>query len=182
MPSWVNPPNLLTLLRLVLIPFIVQAILAGWYQFALAVFALAAATDVLDGAAARHLGSTTQVGAYFDPIADKCLLSSVFLALAAARIVPWWVAAVVLGRDLYILLGALAVRISSGVKQFPPSLWGKASTFVQILTVGVWMARDAFPNPAFDAAALALIWPCVVFTVWSGLHYTWRGVQFARTH
>jgi cardiolipin synthase len=182
MPSWVNPPNLLTLLRMLLIPFIVQAILAGRHEFALMVFAVAAATDVLDGAAARHLGLTTAAGAYFDPIADKCLLSSVFLALAAARIFPWWLAAIVLGRDLYILLGALTVRVSIGVKQFPPSLWGKTSTFVQILTVGVWMARDAFPNPAFNAAALAMIWPCVAATVWSGLHYTWRGVQFARTH
>jgi cardiolipin synthase (CMP-forming) len=182
MPSWANLPNLLTLLRLVLIPFIVQAVLAGRHEFALAVFAVAAATDVLDGAAARHLGLTTQAGAYLDPIADKCLLSGVFLALAVARIVPWWLAAIVLGRDLYILLGALTVRISTGVKQFPPSLWGKASTFVQILTVGVWMARDAFPNHAFSTTASVLIWPCVAVTVWSGLHYTWRGMQFARTH
>jgi len=182
MPSWVNLPNLLTLLRMMLIPFIIQAILVGAHEFALAVFAIAAATDVLDGAAARRLGLTTQAGAYFDPIADKCLLSSVFLALAAARIVPWWLAAIVLGRDLYILLGALAVRVSTGVKQFPPSFWGKASTFVQILTVGVWMARDAFPSPSLNSAASALIWACVAATVWSGLHYTWRGVQFARTH
>ena len=93
MPSWVNPPNLLTLLRVILIPFIVSAILAGKHEFALVVFAVAAATDVLDGAAARQFGLTTQAGAYFDPIADKCLLSSVFLALAVARIVPWWLAA-----------------------------------------------------------------------------------------
>ena len=182
MPSWVNPPNLLTLLRMILIPFIVQAILAGKHEFALVVFAVAAATDVLDGAAARQFGLTTQAGAYFDPIADKCLLSSVFLALAAARIMPWWLAAIVIGRDLYILLGALTVRFSTGVKQFPPSLWGKASTFVQILTVGVWMARDAFPSPAFNTAAATLIWACVAATLWSGLHYTWRGVQFARMH
>jgi cardiolipin synthase (CMP-forming) len=182
MPSWANPPNLLTLLRLVLIPFIVQAILAGRNEFALALFAVAAATDVLDGAAARYLGLTTPAGAYFDPIADKCLLSGAFLALAAARIVPWWLTAVVLGRDLYILLGALTVRVSTGVKQFPPSLWGKASTFVQILTVAVWMARDAFPNPALNTAASALVWLCVAATVWSGLHYTWRGVQFAKAH
>ncbi len=182
MPSWVNLPNLLTLLRLILIPFILQAVLAGRHEFALILFAVAASTDVLDGAAARRLGLTTESGAYFDPIADKCLLSGVFLALAVARIVPWWLAAVVLGRDLYILFGAVAVRVSTGVKQFPPSLWGKVSTFVQILTVGVWMARDAFPNPAFNSAASALIWACVAVTVWSGLHYTWRGVQFARTH
>src|SRR5580700_10149623 len=121
MPSWVNPPNLLTLLRMLLIPFIVQAILAGRHEFALMVFAVAAATDVLDGAAARHLGLTTLAGAYFDPIADKCLLSAVFLALAAARIIPRWLAPLVLWRDPSILLWALTVRVSTGVKQFPPS-------------------------------------------------------------
>src|SRR5580658_8133768 len=155
MPSWANLPNLITLFRLVLIPFIVQAILAGRHEFALAIFAVAAATDVLDGAAARHLGLTTQAGAYLDPIADKCLLSGVFVALAAARIVPWWLAAIVIGRDLYILLGALAVRAAAGVKDFPPSIWGKTSTFVQIVTVTIWIARDAFPAPALNAAALA---------------------------
>jgi cardiolipin synthase len=182
MPSWANLPNLFTFLRLVLVPFTVQAILAARHELALALFALAAATDVLDGAAARHLGMATQAGAYFDPIADKCLLSGVFVALAAARIVPWWVAAIVIGRDLYILLGALTVRIFTGIKDFPPSIWGKTSTFVQILTVVVWIARDAFPMPAFNAAASATIWPCVAATVWSGLHYTWRGVEFARAH
>jgi len=182
MASWINLPNLITLLRLVLVPFIVQAVLAGRHELALALFAGAAATDVLDGAAARHLALSTQTGAYFDPIADKCLLSGVFLALAAAHIIPWWLAGVVIGRDVYILLGSLLIMGAIGVKKFPPSAWGKASTFVQILTVVVWMACDAFPSPALNIAASAMIWPCAAATVWSGLHYTWRGVQFARAH
>jgi cardiolipin synthase (CMP-forming) len=182
MPSWFNLPNLFTFLRLVLVPFIVQAVLGGRHELALALFAIAAATDLLDGAAARHLGLITQAGAYFDPIADKCLLSGVFVALAAAHIVPWWLTAIVIGRDLYILLGALAVRAATGIKDFPPSIWGKTSTFVQILTVAIWIARDAFPAPALNAAALAMIWPCAAAAIWSGLHYTWRGLQFARAH
>jgi cardiolipin synthase len=182
MPLWVNLPNLFTFLRLVLLPFIVQAILTGRHELALGLFALAAATDVLDGAAARHLGLATPAGAYFDPIADKCLLSGVFVALAAAQIVPWWVTAIVIGRDFYILAGALTVRVYTGIKDFPPSVWGKASTFFQVLAVVIWLGRDAFPGPAFNAAASAAIWPCVAATVWSGLHYTWRGIQFARAH
>jgi cardiolipin synthase (CMP-forming) len=182
MPSWANLPNLFTFLRLVLVPFIVQAVLTGRHELALALFAIAAATDVLDGAIARHLRLSTQIGAYFDPIADKFLLSGVFLALAAARIVPWWLTAIVIGRDLYILLGALTLKLTIGAKDFPPSIWGKASTFVQISTVGIWIGRDAFPGPAIDAAAAAVIWPCAAATVWSGVHYTWRGWQFVRAH
>jgi cardiolipin synthase len=182
MPLWVNLPNLFTFLRIILVPFIVRAILAGRHELALALFAIAAATDVLDGAAARHLHLSTQTGAYFDPIADKFLLSCVFVALAVAHILPLWLTGMVIGRDLYILLGALAIRLAIGVKSFPPSVWGKVSTFVQILTVVIWIARDAFPGPVSNAAAAAVIWPCVAATLWSGLHYTWRGIQFSRAH
>jgi cardiolipin synthase (CMP-forming) len=181
-PGTLNLANLLTCLRLVLVPFIVEAILLSRHELALALFAVAAATDVLDGAAARRLGLTSQTGAYFDPIADKFLLSGVFVALALAAIVPWWLTVIVIGRDLYILMGAVIVRLSTGIKNFPPSLWGKASTFIQILTVVVWIARDAFPLPALKFAASAMIWPCVAATLASGLHYTWRSIQFARHH
>ena len=99
MPSWLNLPNLFTLLRLLLVPWIIMAILGGHPVLALALFAGAASTDILDGAAARHLGSSTQAGAYFDPIADKCLLSGVYLALAAAHIMPWWFVILVFARD-----------------------------------------------------------------------------------
>ncbi|HLK62679.1 MAG TPA: CDP-alcohol phosphatidyltransferase family protein [Bryobacteraceae bacterium] len=182
MPRWCNLPNLLTLSRLLLVPFVIQSILAGHHFRALALFAAAAVTDVMDGAAARRWGNTTPVGAYLDPIADKCLLSGVFLALAFARIIPWWVVAVVLGRDLYILLAVGGFLLLSPVRKFPPSVWGKISTFVQILTVVIWMARDVLEVPVMGLLSSVILWPCLAFTVWSGLHYTWRGVQLARAH
>ena len=88
MPKWLNLPNLFTLLRVVLTPFVIKEILDGRHMLALELFAIAAFTDILDGAAARRFGVVTPTGAYLDPIADKCLLSGVFLALAVARIVP----------------------------------------------------------------------------------------------
>ena len=124
--------------------------------------------------------ASTAAGAYFDPIADKCLMSGVFLALAAAGMCPWWVVAVVLGRDLYIVLGAGILMAFTTIRKFPPSVWGKASTFVQILTVTCWLTRDAFPAPALRAIGAGVLWPCVAATVWSGLHYTWRGIRMAR--
>src|SRR4051795_5272547 len=133
MPRWLNLPNFFTLLRVVLTPFVIQAIISGRHMVALELFAIAAFTDILDGAAARRLQLTTRTGAYFDPIADKLLLSGVFLALAAARIVPWWLVAIIFGRDLLILSGVGAVLLFTSVRGFPPSVWGKASTFVQIL-------------------------------------------------
>jgi cardiolipin synthase len=180
MPRWINVPNFFTLLRLLLVPFIVRAILERSHLLALELFAIAALTDILDGASARRLGLSTQTGAYFDPIADKCLLSGVFLALAFAHTVPWWFVALIFGRDLYILFGSVSVMLFTPVRKFPPTVWGKISTFIQILTAVVWMARNALELRVLDAVCPAILWMCVCSTAWSGLHYTWRGVQLAR--
>ncbi len=182
MPRWVNIPNLFTLLRLLLAPVVIQAILDGRHVAALAVFAAAAATDVLDGAVARHFHMSTPAGAYLDPIADKCLLSGVFLALAAAGIVPWWLVGIIFGRDICIVLGVATVLLLTSVRRFPPSMWGKASTFAQIVTAVAWMARDAIQIQALDAFARFMLWPCAALTLLSGMHYTWRGVRMARAH
>jgi cardiolipin synthase len=180
MPRWLNVPNSFTLLRLALAPVVIRAILDGRHFAALAIFAIAAVTDILDGASARHFGIATTAGAVLDPIADKCLLSGVFLGLGLAGSMPWWLVGIVFGRDLYILLAAAAALLFTRIRKFPPSVWGKASTFVQIATVVLWMGRDLLPLPAFDTLAAAMPWPCAAFTVWSGIHYTWRGVHVIR--
>ena len=182
MPTWINLANTLTLVRLLLIPFVVQAILAPRPVLALALFVCAAVTDVLDGAAARRLSMTTPSGAYLDPIADKALMSTVFVALALQGSLPWWLVWIVLGRDLYILLSVGIFLMVSSVRKFPPSIWGKLSTFVQIFTVGTWMTRNATGISSLDPLATAMIWICAACTVWSGVHYSWRGVQLARAH
>jgi cardiolipin synthase (CMP-forming) len=182
MPRWLNLANLVTLSRLVLTPFIIRAIFAGAHARAFGLFLLAALTDAIDGWLARAIGLTTQTGAYLDPIADKCLMSGVFLALNAAGVVPWWFVAIVLGRDLYILLAVAAMMALTKVRKFPPSRWGKLATFVQIATVLVWMTRNVYPGPSADALAGAMLWICAVSTAWSGLHYTLRGIRMLRTH
>jgi len=100
-----NLPNLFTLLRVLLTPWVAWAIFAHRPVLALSLFAIAAFTDYLDGATARRLHLITASGAVFDPLADKCLLSGIFLALAAAHILPWWLVGLVFGRDVYILAG-----------------------------------------------------------------------------
>jgi cardiolipin synthase len=182
MPRWLNFPNSLTLLRLLLVPFIICAILAAQYRLALALFLLAAFSDIADGAAARRWGQATPAGAYLDPIADKCLMSGVYLALAAARLVPWWFVALVLGRDLYILIGASLVMRFTTVRAFPPSIWGKASTLVQVSTAVIWMTREAAPTPWLCSLASAMLWPTAAITLWSGLHYTWKALLTIRQH
>jgi cardiolipin synthase len=182
MPAWLNLPNLFTLSRLVLTPFVITAILDGRHGMALALFAIAGFTDFLDGYAARRMKLATQAGAYFDPIADKCLLSGVFLALAVAKIVPGWAVAIILGRDLAILAGSCIVLLLTTVRGLPPSIWGKWSTFIQILTAVTWMARNAAPGPVLDSLSVLMLWPCLGLTIYSGLDYAWRGIRISRAH
>jgi len=181
MRRWLNLANLFTLTRLILVPYIVRAILEGSHASALALFLLAAITDGVDGALARGYGQATQAGAYLDPIADKCLLSGIFLALGAIGSVPWWFVAIVLGRDIYILLAVLAVIGLTRIRKFPPSRWGKIATFVQIALAVTLMTKNIWPSPVLQVLSSVMLWVCVGFTVWSALHYTLRGAQTLRT-
>ena len=180
MPRWFNLANLFTLFRLILVPYVIGAILDGRHTRALELFFVAAVTDVIDGALARTFRQATQVGAYLDPIADKCLLSGIFLALGATGSVPWWFVAVVLGRDIYILLAVVAVMALTRMRKFPPSLWGKISTFVQISAAVTYMVENIWPAAALHAISSAMLWVCAGFTIWSGIHYTLRGAQTLR--
>lgn len=182
MPRWLTLANLFTLARLAATPFIIRDILDGRHTRALVLFFLAAWTDAIDGWLARIMGTATESGAYLDPIADKCLMSGIFLALSAAGFVPAWFVGIILGRDLYLLLAAAAIMSLTKVRKFPPSRWGKLSTFVQIATAITWMTRNAWQIQALDTLAAAMLWVCAAFTVWSGFHYTLRGVRMLRAH
>jgi cardiolipin synthase len=181
MRTWLTLPNFITLARLALAPVIVWAILTHRAFDALALFAVAAATDSIDGYLARQFGAASAAGAFLDPIADKSLMTGVYLALAWEGSIPWWLVGVILGRDLLILsASAVALRFTK-LRAFPPSVWGKASTFFQILTAVAFLGRNAFPSAFLSALAAALIWPAVALTVWSGIHYGWRGVRLLRS-
>ena len=170
--------NFVTLLRLILAPFVAADILHGNYGRAIILFFIAGLTDVLDGLLARRLGAGSRVGAYFDPIADKILLSVIYVALGLAHAIPWWMVAVVFGRDILILGMAAYGLLFTSVRKFPPSVWGKLSTFFQISAALVVMGdRDGIPAPVSLA-----VWLMVAATVWSGVHYAWRGVVLLRAN
>jgi cardiolipin synthase (CMP-forming) len=179
-PGWFNLPNSLTLLRVVLTAPVVCAIAARRGTLALGLFIAAGITDLLDGAAARRFGSATPVGAYLDPIADKLLLSSVFVALTWAGTIPGWFLALVLARDVLILAGALTILATTGLRKFPPSRLGKLSTFFQIGCAVMHMVRNAWPGPATDWLAGVSLWCSTGFTAASGVDYLLRGIRMVR--
>jgi cardiolipin synthase len=173
----VTLPNLFTLARLVLTPFVVLAILSAHYGRAIILCFIAGFSDVIDGYLARRLGESTAAGAYFDPVADKILLSAIYIALGVVGAIPWWMVALVFARDILILAMAAYGLLFTSVRKFPPSVWGKISTFLQIAAALVVMgARDGIPTPV-DLA----LWLMVAGTVWSGVHYVWLGVHTLRT-
>ena len=143
---------------------------------------MAAATDSIDGYLARHFSATTASGAFLDPIADKLLMASVYLALAAVGSIPWWLVAVIFGRDILILAASsIALRFTK-LRAFPPSVWGKATTFFQIMTAVFALGRDAFHTVFLADAAAILIWPTLGLTIFSAIDYGWRGVRRLRKH
>jgi cardiolipin synthase len=173
-PSWVNLPNLITLLRLAAVPFAVNAILAMRHDVALAIVLAAGLTDTIDGALARRLGTATEAGAYLDPIVDKIFLSAVYITLAQIGAVTWWLVIGIFARDFLILAICGAALLFTKVRRFPPSVWGKASTFLQILCALFIMIGDVRPD---WTAAHALIWPTAILTAVSGLHYLLRAAR-----
>jgi cardiolipin synthase len=182
MNSLATLPNLLTIARLLLAPFIFAAIVNGRHVLALSLFAVAALTDGLDGLLARRIHQVTPLGAYLDPIADKVLLSGVYISLAVAGSIPSWLVVLILGRDIFLLATSGIALLFTTYREFRPSVWGKASTLVQIACATTWMTDDALNLPSVHMLAPALVWPVAAITIWSGLHYSWRGFRFLKAH
>jgi cardiolipin synthase len=177
-----NPANLATLARLALTPLIALAMSRDESLRAVILFCIAGFTDVVDGGLARRFGWATALGAYLDPIVDKVLLSTVFICLTLWSSLPWWYLAIVFGRDILILTASAVALAFTRLRKFPPTIWGKLSTFLQILTAVAWMAQAAFPSFTLDSAARLLTGLSAAVTIWSGFHYGWRGIHLLRTH
>lgn len=165
-------PNQLTFLRLGFIPFFIVSVFYDRYDWALTVLLAAAVSDALDGLLARRLNQKTALGAYLDPIADKLLMSSSFLVLAMKGKLGWWLAILVLSRDVLILAVAAAIILVAGYRPFPPSMFGKGATVAQVLLVFAVVAAAAAEIPALDIVRDLLIYAVAALTVLSGLHYS----------
>lgn len=170
-----NLPNLITALRILLVPVLIILLLNGFLNKALVVFAFASFTDGLDGFLARCLRQKTTLGAYLDPIADKLLLSSTFITLAILGLVPSWLSVIVVSRDVIIVLGVAILFICGSELLVKPSIISKVTTFLQIVTIFVILSRD-FWTAIWGMRGL-FIWAAMIFTVLSGLHYVYLGIK-----
>jgi len=164
-------PNQLTLLRMVFLPFIIIKLLEGHYSWALVLFVLAGLSDGLDGLLARTLRQQTVLGQYLDPIADKLLLSTVFLVLSILHKIPWKFTVLVFSRDISILCASAVLYAIAGLRDFRPSIFGKANTFAQVAAVFFVLLLEVDPARWVSIARLTFLRATFAFTIVSGVHY-----------
>jgi cardiolipin synthase len=163
-------PNLLCIARILLVYPVAHGILQGRYPAVLALFAIAAFTDGLDGFLAKRFGWTSELGKHLDPLADKLLLVTVFVCLSLADVSPWWLTVVVLLRDLVITFGALTYRVLFGPIDGQPTLRSKLNTVCQIAFCLAVVAREVYGWP--DGPVITTLGALVfVTTAVSGLEY-----------
>jgi len=151
-------------------------ILARRYGEAFPLVWIAGWTDYFDGYLARRFGWMSRTGAWMDPLADKALMSAIFASLAWNGEIPVWFAALVLGRDLMILaMAGYAVAFTS-LRDFPPSLWGKVSTAIQILVAALYLMNLAGVLGGLEFWCRAALWASTAMTAWSGAHYFYTAI------
>jgi cardiolipin synthase len=174
------PSNQLTLLRLVFIPFVILSILYGQYRAAFILVLIAGISDGMDGLLARRLGQQTTLGRYLDPIADKLLLNSAIVALAAAQQIPLWLMILVLSRDVIMVTTALVMILAADHKLFSPSMYGKATTAAQVATVLLTLIALLVPSEILHWIQQGGIFSTAALTVISGLQYAWHTAEGLR--
>ena len=171
-------PNILTLLRLLLVPCFILASMRGMFAAALVLFVSAAVTDVFDGMIARRLNQRSKLGAFLDPAADKTMMVAGFVFYTFSTVpslrIPGWLTFTVFVRDVLIVLFAYLLYTRVQVKKFPPSWAGKASTVTQAVTLAGAIFVNAFaPHLAWGAELLFRL--SLVVTLFSGWDYLRRG-------
>lgn len=169
-----NLPNLLSILRMGLIPLFVIAVLDGRPGRALLVFAIAGITDALDGFIARFWKQQTALGAYLDPAADKLLLVTAYVVLAipnlhAGMVIPAWVTALVITRDVVIVVVALILYVAGGINRFPPTWISKVNTAAQVSAVILVLMSGVVTG--LEIAATVAVYTVAGLTLLSGIDY-----------
>jgi cardiolipin synthase len=171
----VNIPNKLTILRILLIPFFVIAILNGNSIAGIVLFSIAIITDILDGAIAKAFEQETKLGSFLDPLADKLLLSTTFAALPSISDFPYWVSVLVISRDAILILGWITIYLFIDITYYemipiPPSIFGKLTTASQSVTIFIFLF-------SIDHIFWWFYWVMLGVTFVSTLGYLYRGVR-----
>ena len=173
-----SAPNQLTLLRLVIGPFIVISVVDGRPRTAFLLFIAAGISDGLDGLLARMLGQRTLLGQYLDPIADKLLLSTMFITLSLEHQIPWRVTILVFSRDIGILVISAVLYLTAGLRDFRPGFFGKLNTLAQIIVVLAVLVADFHPSLIVIDTRQYGLYATMALTILSAIHYVFIAVRY----
>jgi cardiolipin synthase len=168
-------PNLITFARLLAVPVFVWLVLDGALAWAFWLFVAAGASDALDGLLARAFRVRSTLGAWLDPVADKALLVSAFLALAGAGLLPNWVVVLVVSRDIMIVGGVLLMYTMRLPVAMEPSLVSKANTLMQIVLAASVLGVHGLSLGTAEPWLTPLVWAVGATTLASGAVYVARG-------
>lgn len=184
---YLNLANQLTFLRLVAVPFFLISVLQSRFGLAFVLFGLAAITDLLDGLIARYFKQQTPLGAYLDPAADKLMMTAAFLLLtdyplmfksiAMAFRIPIWLTILTISRDVLIVCVALILYLTHHQRRFEPSLVGKWTTVMELLTVCLFLLFNWVGRNGFELILDLMVWTTLALTLISGFHYLSRTIR-----
>ncbi len=170
-------PNILTIARILLLPFFATSLIYGNYQYALILFFAAAITDVLDGLIARITKQVTDFGSILDPVADKFLLITSFIVMTVYGWIPKWLTITVISRDIIVVTGWLILYFVTDNKKVEPSVLGKAANFLQICLIALVLISINIQNVSLVSESYLIA--VAVITAASGITYIYKGLKIA---
>lgn len=182
--------NQLTIFRMVMIPLLITLLLRNLHGWAFCVLLLAGLTDALDGLIARRYRQSSHLGAFLDPMADKLLMTACFIVLALpdhpksvpdfhmVNHIPVYLTIVTISRDVFISIIALLVHLTSGMTSFRPTVLGKLTTAVQLVTIGTVILLN-YLERQHEVIVGGLVWVTLAVTLASGFHYIVRATRIA---
>lgn len=170
-----NIPNIITFIRIIIIPAFVTALIYKRYDYALFLFIFAAVSDALDGLMARVTKQKTKLGAFLDPLADKSLLVTSFILFSVYDWIPLWLTITVISRDVIVVLGWILLYLTSHITKIEPSLIGKAAIASQLVLIAYTLL--SINMNYIPPAAGWMFWTVAVLTIVSGIQYIYKGLK-----
>jgi cardiolipin synthase len=170
-------PNLITLTRILLTPLFIIFLIQGRYRQALIIFILAGISDLVDGLIARWWQQKSRLGSYLDPLADKLLMSASFVTLSISHLIPSWLTVMVISRDVILGLGVLILQLADYPLVIKPSLAGKWTTAIQVLTVGLVLLVKAKLWRLPPVTLTVFFYLAAGLTALSGIQYLYWGLR-----
>lgn len=174
-----NLPNLITITRIILMPFFAATLIYSEYLYALILFISAGISDILDGYIARLKKQVSDFGTILDPIADKFILFTSFILMTVNGIIPKWITVIVISRDMIVITGALILYFVTNKMRVEPSILGKASNILQYLLIGLTLLSVSLKGESIIPMSYLIL--VAILTALSGLQYVYKGLKIVET-